>query len=88
MSVPTDGIPVGVKTSITEALCYILVDVNGKGMFTIDAQVFSSSCPSEVNVYHLIKRSFHIYPFPKYQKVYTNSNIKADLFNIRTEHVE
>ena len=84
MSVPTDGIPVGVKTGKTEALCYIPVDVNGKGMFTIDAQVFSSACSSEVNVDHLIKRSFHIYPFPKYQKVYTNSNIKADLFNIRT----
>ena len=83
-SVPTDGIPVGVKTGITEALCYIPVDVNGKGMFTIDAQVFSSSCSSEINVYHLIKRIFHIHPFPKYQKGCANSNIKADLFNIRT----
>ena len=84
LSVPNDGIPVGVKTGRTEALCYIPVDVNGKGMFTIDAHVFSSSCSPEVNVYHLIKTKFHIYPFPKYQKVYTNSNLKADLFNIRT----
>ena len=84
MSVPTDGIPVGVKTGRTEALCYIPVDVNGNGMFTIDAHVFSSACSPEVNVYHLIKTNFHIYPFPKYQKVYTNSNLKADLFNIRT----
>ena len=84
MSVPTDGIPVGVKTGETEALCYIPVDVNGKGMFTVDIHVFSSACSFEVNIEHLIKRSFHIYPFPKYQKVYTNSNVKADLFNIRT----
>ena len=83
LSVPTNGIPVGVKTGRAVALCHIPVDVNGNGMFTIDSHVFSSSCSPEVNVYDLIKKNFHIYPFPKYQKVYTNLNMKADFFNIR-----
>ena len=84
LSVPTDGIPVGVKTGQTEALCYIPVDVKGKGMFTIDSHVFASACSSEININQLIMRGFHIYPFPKYQKVYTSFNAKANLFNIRT----
>ena len=84
MSVPTDGIPVGVKTGTTETQCNISVDVNGKGMFTIDAHVLSSQCSSSFNINKLFENEkFKISAFVEPQKPYRNPNLKADLFNIR-----
>ena len=84
MSVPTDGIPVGVKTGTTESLCNIPVDVNGKGMFTIDAHVLSLRCSPKFNINKLFENEkFKISPFQEPQKLHRNPNIKADLFNIR-----
>ena len=84
MSVPANGIPVGVKTGTTETLCNIPVDVNGRGMFTIDAQVFSLRCFPNFNINKIFENEeFKISPFQEPQKIYRNPNIKADLFNIR-----
>ena len=84
MSVPADGIPVKVKTGTTESLCNIPVDVNGKGMFTIDAHVLSSWCSPNFDINKLFENEkFKISPFQELQKLYRNPNIKADLFNIR-----
>ena len=84
MSVPADGIPVGVKTGTTETLCNIPVDVNGKGMFTIDAHVLSSFCSPNFNINNLFENEkFKISAFQEPQKLSKNPNIKADLSNIR-----
>ena len=83
-SVPADGIPVKIKTGRTESLCNIPVDVNGKGMFTIDAHVLSLWCSPNFNVDKLFENEkFKISAFQEPQKLYRNPNIKADLFNIR-----
>ena len=82
MSVPTDVIPVRVKTVTSETLCNISVDV--KGMFTILAHELSSQCSSNFN----IKKKFEneelkISAFVEPQKPYRNPNINTDLFIIR-----
>ena len=72
MSVPADGIPVIVKTGTTESLCNIPVDVNGRGMFTIDAHVFSLGCSTNFNI----------------DKLFKNEKLKLVLFKNRRNFIE
>ena len=57
---------------------------NGRGMFTIDANILSSVCNLRLDVHQITEHDiFNISPFPEFPKVYKNINIVTDLFNIR-----
>ena len=83
-SVQTEGIPVDIEAGNRTARCYVPVEPNGRGMFTIDANILSSVCYPRLDVHELTEHDiFSINPFPEFPKVYKNINIVTDLFNIR-----
>ena len=82
--VPTEGLPVDIEVGKIKTRCHVPVEPNGRGMFTIDANILSSDCSPPLDVNELTEHDvFSINPFPEFQNEDKNIKIVTDLLNIR-----